>query len=173
VPRPVHVETTVTVPYTPEQLWRYVADTQRMDRAVGLPRAHFTRVPRPEGGEIVTGEYRLGKRLAYARWQEHPFIWERPRHYSIVREYVRGPIVRFHGGAELESVAPENGSGERTTIHVFGEFTPRHPIFAPFIRWGVGRLHRWSGDPAVRQSAPARAVDWPRDGRAHRRAART
>ena len=132
--RPIQVETTVTVPYTPEQLWRYVADTQRMDRAVGLPKARFSRIPRPEGGEIVTGEYRLGKRLVYARWQEHPFVWERPRHYSIVREYTRGPIVRFHGGAELEPIAPENGNKDRTRIRVYGEFTPRHRIFAPFVR---------------------------------------
>ncbi len=102
--RPILVENTVTVPYSPEQLWRYVADTQRMDRAVGLPKASFTRVERPEGGEIVTGEYRIGKRLVYARWREHPFAWERPRHYSILREYQRGPVTRFHGGADLEAV---------------------------------------------------------------------
>ncbi|HYI13912.1 MAG TPA: DUF5939 domain-containing protein [Thermomicrobiales bacterium] len=137
--RPILVENTVIVPYAPEQLWRYVADTQRMDRAVGLPKASFRRVERPEGGEVVTGEYRLGKRLVYARWREHPFAWERPRHYSVLREYERGPVVRFHGGADLEPVAPENGEGERTMIRVFGEFTPRHPIFAPFIRHLVAR----------------------------------
>ena len=116
-----------------------MADTQRMDRAVGLPKASFTRAERPEGGEIVTGEYRIGKRMVYARWREHPFAWERPRHYSVLREYERGPIVRFHGGADLEPVAPENGEGERTMIRVFGEFTPRHPIFAPFIQHLVAR----------------------------------
>jgi class 3 adenylate cyclase len=139
VRRPILVENMVTVPYAPEQLWRYVADTQRMDRAVGLPKASFTRSERTEGGEIVTGEYRLGRRLVYARWREHPFAWERPRHYSVLREYERGPIVRFHGGADLEPVVPENGEGERTRIRVFGEFTPRHPIFAPFIRHLVAR----------------------------------
>ncbi len=65
--RPILVENSVTVPYTPEQLWRYVADTQRMDRAVELPTATFTRIERVEGGEEVTGEYRIFKWLAYAR----------------------------------------------------------------------------------------------------------
>jgi hypothetical protein len=137
--RPILVENTVTVPYAPERIWRYVADTQRMDRAVGLPRARFTRVERPEGGEDVTGEYRIFDRLTVARWREHPFAWERPRHYSVVREYTRGPVVRFYGGAELEPLAPENGGGEQTRIRVFAEMTPRHPAFAPLIRQFVAR----------------------------------
>jgi class 3 adenylate cyclase len=142
--RPILVENTVTVPYAPEQLWRYVADTQRMDRAVGLPQARFTRVERPEGGEDVTGEYRLFNRITFARWREHPFAWERPRHYSVLREYTRGPVVRFFGGAELEPLVPENGAGQQTRIRVFAEFTPRHPFFAPLIRQFVARrsMHR-------------------------------
>ncbi|MGH9176908.1 MAG: DUF5939 domain-containing protein [Vicinamibacterales bacterium] len=131
--RPIAVETTVTVPYPPEMLWRYVADTRRMDRAVGLPTARFTYLERSEGGEEVTGEYRLFNRLTLARWREHPFAWERPRHYSVVREYERGPIRRFHGGADLEPVPGADGRPS-TRIRVFGEFTPRRAVFAPFIR---------------------------------------
>ncbi len=137
--RPIVVENSVVVPYSPEQLWRYVADTQRMDRAVGLPKATFTRVLRPEGGEDVTGEYRLVNRLTYARWREHPFAWERPRHFSVRRDYDRGPIVRFYGGSELDPVSPDDNGFDRTRIRVFAEFTPRRSVYTPFIRYVVAR----------------------------------
>lgn len=137
MPRAIAVEATVTVPHPPERLWPFVTDTSRMDRAVGLPAAHFTRTEQVEGGEEQIGEYRLlGQTIA--RWIEHPFEWERPRRYSVVREYLSGPLLRYYGGAELTP------SAEGTRIRVFSEFTPRHWAAAPSIRFGVARitLHR-------------------------------
>lgn len=67
----------------------------------------------------------------YARWREHPFEWQRPKRYSVVREYELGPITRFFGGIEL------NESNSGTDVTVFGQFTPRFGIVRP---WLVSRL---------------------------------
>src|SRR3954453_6282997 len=100
MPRPIVVAATVTVPHSPEELWPFVTDTSRIDRAVGLPPATFTRTEQAAGGEVDIGEYRVLGRMI-ARWIEHPFEWERPRRYAVVREYQAGPLLRYYGGAEL------------------------------------------------------------------------
>ncbi|MEX2426477.1 MAG: DUF5939 domain-containing protein, partial [Thermomicrobiaceae bacterium] len=126
---PVRARTTVRLHHSALELWPLVADANRMDRSVGLPPAEFTRTPRPEGGETVTGEYRKFGFL-YARWQEFPFEWQRPRRYSVVREYELGPISRFYGGIELE----EHDTG--TDLTVFCEFTPTTRLSRPWLkRW--------------------------------------
>lgn len=126
---PIAVANEITLPHPPEDLWPYVANTQRMDRAIGMPEAHFRRVERSEGGEEVTGEYRLFRRLTYARWREHPFSWQKPRHYTVLREYDRGPLRRFVGGAELEPL----DDGRATRIRVHAEFIPRNRFYTPFV----------------------------------------
>jgi class 3 adenylate cyclase len=48
-----------------------------------------------------------------------------------LREYDRGPIRRFFGGAEM---TPEDTG---TRIRVFVEMTPRYVLFAPALRYGL------------------------------------
>ncbi|MHB8618490.1 MAG: DUF5939 domain-containing protein [Chloroflexota bacterium] len=124
--KPVIAEGRVTLAHTPEELWPYVADTDRLDKSVGLPPAQFQR---GEAGrdEPDRGEYRL-LGLPIARWIENPFEWEKPRRFTVVRDYTSGPIRRFRGGTEL--LAEGNG----TTLRVFVEFLPRNPVFGPAIK---------------------------------------
>ncbi|MBV8086195.1 MAG: hypothetical protein JO247_15420 [Chloroflexi bacterium] len=125
--KPVVAEGRVTLPYSPDELWPYVSDTDRLDKAVGLPEAHFIR---GEAGkdEPDVGEYKFGG-ISIARWIENPFEWERPRTFAIERDYTSGPIRRFYGGTEL--LPAENGA---TTIRIFAEFEPRSPIFRPVLQ---------------------------------------
>src|SRR5688500_9856403 len=127
MPKPIRGEIEVTVPVAPEQLWPLVADTDRMDRAAGLPPASYTRQPPPEGGELVQGEYRLAGR-PYARWIEPPFEWTGPRHFAVARDYQSGPLRRFVGGTELTPVAGG------TRLRSFVEITPRADLLAPLVR---------------------------------------
>ena len=113
------------------ELWPYVADTDRMDRAAGLPPVHFEQRQRAEGGEATLGEYRLLRR-PIARWVEHPFQWEFPRCFSVLREYRGGPLERFFGGTELVPL-PSGG----TRLRSFVEITPRYAWVAPLVRFGL------------------------------------
>ncbi|MDE3076548.1 MAG: hypothetical protein KGJ86_14085, partial [Chloroflexota bacterium] len=129
--KPIAVEATLTVPFSAEQLWPYVADTDRLDRSVGLPPVNFSR------GEVArdepdVGEYRLW-RFPIARWIENPFEWQRPRRFSVVREYQSGPLIRFCGGTELLP------SGAGTTLRVFAEFLPK-PWAVPLVRRAIAPL---------------------------------
>ncbi len=75
----------------PEQLWPFVANTDRFNRAVGLSAATFHDEPRPEGGSTRTGELRvLGMQL---RWREYPFEWIKEREHSVFRWYQGGPVA--------------------------------------------------------------------------------
>ena len=106
-----------------------MSDTDRFDKAVGLPPARFQR---GEAGkdEPDIGEYRaLGLRVA--RWIEQPFEWVRYRWFSSTRNYFSGPLLMFRGGAELTPTATG------TTIRVWAEFTPRSWVFVPLIKLAI------------------------------------
>jgi hypothetical protein len=72
---------------TPEQLWPYVSDTQRFNRAaVGY---------RVQPGE-PTAEDVQHLRASYViplAWDEHPFEWDKPHRFSVQRRF-HGPILR-------------------------------------------------------------------------------
>jgi class 3 adenylate cyclase len=126
----VSAQVTLTVAATPEQLWSYVADTDRMDRSTGLPPVRFRQTLRRDGGEIVSGEYRLFG-LPVARWTEHPFDWVYPSRFAVHREYQVGPLRHFYGGTEL---TPGPGG---TRLRSFVEITPRYRWLAPLVRFGL------------------------------------
>ena len=90
----------------PDKLWRYIADTNRINQYAGLPEFTFRYIPEPDGGSSQVGETRyMGWRL---RWDEHPFEWIEGRYYEIVRAYHNGPIRQFHTGTR-----PSHASGQR------------------------------------------------------------
>lgn len=117
---------------TPEALWPLVSDTDRLNRAVGLPPPFYTAIPRPEGGSRTLAAYRLGP-LALARWEEMPFQWQYPRTYWVERVYHGGPIRTFRGGADLTPTA-----GGATAIRIWADIVPRGPFGQALVRFAVG-----------------------------------
>ncbi len=109
----------------PEQLWRFVADTDGLNRAIGLPAATFTYAGRSDGGSTTTGSYYQGP-LLLARWLEHPFEFLRPRHYEVLREYTGGPAsLLFISIRSMLDLIPD---GDGTLVRVCGEIVPRNAI---------------------------------------------
>jgi adenylate cyclase len=148
----------------PERLWPLVSDTQRLNRALGLPPMRFTVQPLPTGGSRVVGEHALGDTvvallrtlfpdgprwrggerlarrlsLAVVRWIEHPFEWEAPRRYAVLREYSWSPFDlfpfrSFRGGVEL---LPQDGGG--VEVIAFAAIRPRHLPGALLSRFLLG-----------------------------------
>ncbi|HET7767328.1 MAG TPA: hypothetical protein VFN74_01055, partial [Chloroflexota bacterium] len=120
-PRPgvLRFEARGTFAVPAERLWPYVADTQRLNRILGLPQIVFKTRPLPTGGSEITGEYPIGSavvsllcqllpldptlasnpallralpRWPIARWIEHPFEWEANRFYAVTRDYTWSPL---------------------------------------------------------------------------------
>jgi adenylate cyclase len=84
----------IAIDAPPDKLWRYIADTNRVNQYAGLPEFTFKYVPEPDGGSRQIGETRyMGWRL---RWDERPFEWIEGRYYEVLREYHNGPVRKFH-----------------------------------------------------------------------------
>jgi adenylate cyclase len=114
----------------PDKLWRYIADTNRINQYAGLPEFSFKYLPDPDGGSRAVGETKyLGVRL---RWDEHPFEWIEGRYYEIVRVYHNGPIRKFHTAVSLR---PSNGG---TVLEQKITCEPRWAIAIPAIYWEIG-----------------------------------
>jgi len=114
----------------PDRLWRYIADTNRLNQYAGLPEFKFQYIPEQDGGSRQVGETRyMGWRL---RWDEHPFQWVEGRYYELVRTYHNGPIRKFHTAVTLH----DNKSG--TVVEQRIECEPRWFFAIPAIYWEIG-----------------------------------
>ncbi len=97
----------------PRELWPYVSNTDRLNRAIGLPAVHFTTRTDPEEGVRRLGAVRrLGMTAAY---QEHPFEWIEGRRMGVLREFTQGPLKWLLSVTEL---APRAGGGTVLTQRV-------------------------------------------------------
>ncbi len=77
---------------TPAELWPYVADTQRFNRAAKLPNIAYTEVPLPTGGSRRFG--RTSKFGIVVEFEDHPFDWVKEQGFSNLRIFQSGPVAR-------------------------------------------------------------------------------
>ncbi len=115
----------------PEALWDLVADTNRFNRDTGLPEVHRISI---DGGRQRLAMRVLGMTL---EWDEYPFEWIRPYHYSILRRFHTGPVSEILATADLES-RPEGGT--RLVYSIRAE--PRNWVGTFLIPWKIGRRTR-------------------------------
>ncbi len=102
----------------PERLWPHVSNTERLNRAVGLPAVDFTTEPDPSGGARRFGAFR--KAGVVNVWREHPFEWVEGRRLGVLREYSRGVFKWLATWTEL---TPRAGGG--TTLRHTVRIEPR------------------------------------------------
>lgn len=133
----------IPVDAPPDKLWRYIADTNRINQYAGLPEFTFRYIPEPDGGSHMVGETRyMGWKL---HWDEHPFEWIEGRYYEIVREYHNGPIRKFHTAVTLR---PNNGGSlVEQTINC----EPRWLFAIPAIYFEIGFSSRKRFQAAYRK----------------------
>lgn len=97
-----------TLTSSPAQLWPFVANTDRLNQAIGLHPATYTTRVDPQLGVRRFAETRVaGQQLA---WEEHPYEWIEGRRMSILREFSKGPFDWFVSVVEL---LPQTGGGTR------------------------------------------------------------
>jgi eukaryotic-like serine/threonine-protein kinase len=107
-----------TLKSTPEALWPFVANTDRLNRAVGLPPAAFERSE--QSGDVITqGANRVAG--VSLRWREHPFEWVEGRRWGVLRVFDRGVLRWFT--IEL-LLAPVAGGGTR--LRYVMTYEPKH-----------------------------------------------
>jgi class 3 adenylate cyclase len=125
----VRAEREVRLRVPREAFWRLMADTDRLNREVGLPSVRFTFRPRDEGGSYLRGEARLAGQTF--RYDEEPYCWVRPARWSVRRQVDTGPLRTITPGIELRPAGP---SGEETTLIAWCEATPRNALSRPIAR---------------------------------------
>jgi class 3 adenylate cyclase len=81
---------------SPDALWPLVSDTNRFNRATGVPPVERyaatkpgTLPPEMKNRRQLLRLYRLGVEV---RWEEEPFEWVRPYRFGVVRRYTTGPV---------------------------------------------------------------------------------
>src|SRR5437870_6033882 len=115
--RHIHFERRRQYPMSVDEAWRLLADTNHLNRAIGLPAVSFS----PLDGARSTFTRSARSRafgLIPLSWKEYPFDWVRNRSYKVRREFDQGPLAVLEGGIELEP------AGSETIVKAFADYTP-------------------------------------------------
>lgn len=136
MPEPQVYNWTFEIPLPRRQLWRFVSDTQRINRLAGLFRVDYEYRPLAAGGSEVHGRARTGGMTL--RWIERPGEWVEHEYFRISRDYQAGPFKTLVSEVRLED-GEEPGTTrlqQRVTIEPSGAWG------AIVSRIGSGRTRR-------------------------------
>ncbi|MGC4046703.1 MAG: adenylate/guanylate cyclase domain-containing protein [Armatimonas sp.] len=103
-----------TLAVTPQALWPFLSDTERLNRDLNLPPVKVQLLP----GGLLHGEVRFGPLTI--RYTEEPYCWVEGRHWQLRRLLENGPVRSYAVGIVLE---PE-GEGS-TRLSAWCETEPR------------------------------------------------
>lgn len=93
----------------PQRLWPVIADTNRLNEALGLPAYKLEEIPQANGTVLRRGTGKVaGMELA---WEEKPYEWVTDREFRQVRVFSKGPFERF---GPIFEIVPD-GAGSRVT----------------------------------------------------------
>jgi eukaryotic-like serine/threonine-protein kinase len=100
---------------SPEMLWPYVSNTERLNCAVGVPSVEYQTVRDAEKGLRKLGNFRLaGLNIA---WEEHPFEWIEGQRSGVLREFTQGPFHWFLSVIELQR-RPKGGTLLKHSVRI-------------------------------------------------------
>ncbi len=148
---------------TPEQLWPFVSNTEKMNRATGLPPVKFeiesvkndTRVPT---GPNTTGHQRIaGVKL---QWKEHPYEWIEGSRHVVLRVFNGGMVRWYVAEVALERIAG-GGTKLRNTVRI----EPRSWLAKLISRFQTGIMYKRNLDRVYKRldrilaAGPAPGID--------------
>jgi len=129
VPASLHLTQEVELPgVSREQAWEWVADTDSLNQASGLPSVDVKVIGNALGNTTSLVTQQGG--LLGMTWEEGPFEFIRPATYRVRRKVVKGPLTSIVFGADL---IEKPGA---TVVRFVLEMTPRIAILAPLVRMG-------------------------------------
>jgi eukaryotic-like serine/threonine-protein kinase len=100
---------------SPELLWPYVSNTERLNCAVGVPSVEYQTVRDAEKGLRKLGNFRMaGLNIS---WEEHPFEWIEGQRSGVLREFTQGPFQWFLSVIELEP-RPKGGTLLKHSVRI-------------------------------------------------------
>lgn len=113
-------------------MWSVVADTERLNRAIGLGR--LTLAPRSDASaaRFVVRTVSAGLPLEY---EERPFEWVEGERFSVRRVIHAGVMKNMEHSFSL---TPRSEGGTRVSVRIAVE--PRYALLAPVLRLQVSRM---------------------------------
>lgn len=127
----------------PQEIWQYIADTHRLNQAVGTPVMDVTEVPLETGGsDLMAKGSKYGITVS---WDEYPFDWVQNRWYKATRNFKSGPLG--HTSVYI-NLTPRH---EGTWCQVEIEIQPANIIGYPATIFQVGWQWRQAYDRVVKQ----------------------
>ncbi len=139
----------------PDRLWPYVSNTERLNRAVGLPSVNYILTRDPQLGTRRSASARvIGMRM---EWEEHPYEWIEGRRMGVLREYSKGPFVWFLSIVDLEPL-PNGGTRVKQTLRaeprgLLGRIAARMELGFK-AKKSLGRVYRKMDDALKSRSTP-------------------
>ncbi|HEY2516603.1 MAG TPA: DUF5939 domain-containing protein [Polyangiaceae bacterium] len=128
--RPIAITGAVELAATPEDVWRYVSDTDRTNRALGAAPVEYTSIEdgAASGARFVARTRAGGFALTY---EELPFEWSHAKELRVVRR-MRGGVLESY--VVQWSLAPGAARPGGTRVTVKLELTPRLGLLRP-VAW--------------------------------------
>jgi serine/threonine protein kinase len=145
-----------------EAIWPHVANTERFNRATGIPPVEFhsQSYPTANTSKLLPEVRRFGRLRVKGLtldWREHPFEWIEGQRHSVLREYTHGPVRWLISSVEL---TPRADGGCTLTHHL--RFEPRHFLGRMVAALEVGWKARRAFDRVYRRiDAFAQGADIP------------
>jgi class 3 adenylate cyclase len=124
--RELHYRWEYDLKASPENLWPFVADTNRFNRDTGVPSVEPATSTRARLRN-ARRRLRLSMYGMAVEWEEQPFEWIKPSRFGVARSYSKGPITELRALAEL---APKADGGTKLTYDV--RIKPRS-VFGGFL----------------------------------------
>lgn len=148
---------------TPEQLWPYVSNTEKMNRATGLPPVKFEIESVKTDARIPTSPNTTGiQRIAGVKlhWKEHPYEWIEGSRHVVLRVFHGGLVRWYVAEVQLERIAG-GGTKLRNTVRI----EPRSWLAKIISRFQTGIVYRRNLDRVYRRldrilaAGPAPGID--------------
>ncbi|HMR76373.1 MAG TPA: DUF5939 domain-containing protein [Polyangiaceae bacterium] len=113
---------------TPAEVWPFVSDTSRFNRAMGMSQMEFfERDGRLHGRAVNAG--------MLSEWVEVPWVWVAERSLACVRRYSRGFAHAMRSVYELVPL-----ESDRCRLDVYFGFVPRGLLGRLLLRLGLGSI---------------------------------
>lgn len=113
--------------FSSSRVWEILSDTDHLNRFLRLPKVRYE-APVQNQSSLFRVAIATVFGFIRVRWIEYPFEWDRNRGYSVVRDYLGGPIRRIRLAVDTRT----RGSG--TEVVVRCEVDLKWAFLNPFVR---------------------------------------
>lgn len=118
-----------------DAVWELVSDTEKLDRALGLPPIVYEEIPQERGGALRIGTVKLlGMQSTYI---DNPFEWVRNRFLSHERDFRKSVFFK-----KIYISLTFAGNGHFFEINIQIRVIPRHAGLKPFFSFAFRSLSR-------------------------------